>query len=455
MSDSELERVVHELDARLRGVRPANVWQPTRDAVVLGFQDGTLLLLVPRGPDARLHSVVRRPTNPQRPFSFQGACRSHLSAPLDGIDKQPGERLAVLRFGRFHLRLGLTGRSGGLWLIDQTDGVERVVAAYDGPAPTTLPDLPDRPPRADPPRFQPGPDGSWDLAAALYFERQARERREHELRVGVERGVHRALQRALKLQANLEGDLAKAERAGEVREQADTLAGHLHEVVRGPDHVDLPAWDDPTRTIRVPLVPELSPPHSMDRLYQKARRLDRMGELVLDRLDAAGREVRRLRAVQASLAELDLDALAVLRAQHSQLESRRAPQATRTGVVTWTGPQGQRVLVGRDARANRRLSFQIARGTDWWMHLRGKAGAHLVLPMDRGRTPPLELLLAAAQIALVHGGMSVGERAEVQYTRARDVRSIPGSDGAQVLVHGETVLQVVRDPAALIGWERD
>jgi predicted ribosome quality control (RQC) complex YloA/Tae2 family protein len=107
--------------------------------------------------------------------------------------------------------------------------------------------------------------------------------------------------------------------------------------------------------------------------------------------------------------------------------------------------------VGRNARGNRILTFQVAKGHDWWMHLRDRPGAHLVIPTPKGQSPPLELLLAAAQIALTVAQFEIGEAAEVQYTRIRDVRAIAGEDGL-VTVRAERVLRVVRDPAALAGW---
>lgn len=454
MADSELERVVPELAARLVGQRPASAWQPSRDSVVLGFQDGTRLLLVPRGPDARLHTVLRRPTNPPRPFSFQGALRAHLTAPLDRLEKVPGERIVELGFGPMRLHLRLTGRSGGLWLIEATDRGERVVAAYDGPAPPALPALPEAPERTVAPRFVPGDDGSWDAAAARWFAARIRARREKELRLDVERRLQRALSRLARLLENLESDLEKAEQADDLRRAADTLAAHLHEVVQGADHVDLPSFDDPSVVVRVPLEPDRPPARSMERLYGRARRLDRMGERVLERLDEVSGEIARLRGVLDTLPEQPVDVLEGLRDAYAQDAPGRRVAPVLPGITTWLGPRGQRVLVGRDAKANRRLTFQVARGTDWWMHVRGRPGAHIVLPMNRGQTPPLDLLLAAGQIAVTHAGLGSGERAEVQYTRVRDVHSIPGSESAQVRLHGESVLQIVRDPGVLAGWER-
>ena len=88
------------------------------------------------------------------------------------------------------------------------------------------------------------------------------------------------------------------------------------------------------------------------------------------------------------------------------------------------------------------------------MHVRGRPGAHLVIPVDRGASPPLEVLLAAAQIALIQAGVAEGAKAEVQYTRIKHVRSIPGDAGGRVALHEEKVLHVTRERAALADWVR-
>jgi predicted ribosome quality control (RQC) complex YloA/Tae2 family protein len=193
----------------------------------------------------------------------------------------------------------------------------------------------------------------------------------------------------------------------------------------------------------------------MERMFKQARRLDRVGERVRQRMSDVEARLRTNRDHLERLDHLSREEIATFVDSLPRERRGAAPPPSARPYVEWTGPDGQRVLVGRNAAANRKLTFQVARGTDWWMHVRGRAGAHVVLPMEaRDRTPPLELLLAAAQIALAHAKLQGGEAAEVQYTRVRDVRAIPGEVG-RVTVANEKVLRVVRDPAALVGWTND
>ncbi len=445
MNESELEAVVGELQ-RLVGVSTSGVWQPSRDRVILGFQDGTWLLLVPRGPLARAHTVTRRPKNPQKPFSFQGACRSRIRGPLTALHKVQGERVVRLEFGSVRLELRLTGRSGGLWLVEG----DHVVAAYDGPAPEALPPLAIRPVRDDESRFLPV-EGSWDLGARRYFGDLDRERATVDLRADVERRLRRAISRTDRLRLNLEGDLIRAEQAPALRRQADLLAANLHRVPRGAERVELDDWEG--GTVVVELEPGRPATATLEQLYRRAGRLDRVGDRVLERMDEVEAELVGLQRAMRDLASASLETLQELDRTLPRGSSGRS-RPDDLPWVTWTGPRGERVLVGRNERGNRRLTFQVARGDDWWMHLRARPGAHVILPMPRGQSPSLPLLLAAAQIVLAHAKIPEGEPADVQYARVRDVRAIPG-ETARVRVADERVLRVVRDPSELSGWIRE
>jgi len=444
MNRQELAKVVEALQ-RCVGRPFDTVWQPGRDRVVVGLADGTLLLLVPRGPFARLHSLTRRPRNPPKPFSFQGACRAHLAGRLEQIRHLAPEREVELAFTRGTLRLRLTGRSGGLWLLRD----DEVVAAYDGPAPPSLPALPEVTPRDPPPAFAPEDAEDWDTAARRHYMRAESDQRLADRRRQLERDVRKAIDRSRRLATNLEADLDKASRAPAMRARADLLAAHLHEIPKGAASFTATDWSTGDDVV-LPLDPAKSPSAQMEALYKKARRLDRVGDQVLERMEANDSLLTKLADALEAVSDADraeLDAIRrLLPAAPSPRRKHSAPD-----VLTWTGPSGERVLVGRSAKSNRKLTFQIARGSDWWFHLRERPGAHVVLPLPRDASPDLGLLLAAAQIVLVQAKIPVGSSADVQYTRVKDVRPVPG-EIALVRVANEKVLHVTRDPAALVGW---
>ncbi len=449
MNEAELERVVGDLQ-ELVGEPMTGAWQHRRDRIVLRLGPA-LLLFVPRGPFARVHTIGQKSRNPANPFSFQGACRAHLRTPLRGVTKQPHDRVVDFDFGEHRLHLRLTGRSGGLWILRG----EEIVAAYDGPAPTALPPLPPPPdaPRHSEPRFEPAAGESWDRAAARFFNRKEAEHRRQERRRLLGRRLRTRLQREGRLLQALGEDLEKAEGAPEARRRADAVAAVMHTLSRGQSQVVADDLEEPGKTHTISLDPRRSPGENLERLYGRARRLERMGDRVLEHMEQVE---QRIGAIEAALAVVD-DADDATLGRLEELappERRGRPISHDDPWHTWLGPHDQRVLVGRNAKGNRRLTFQRARGDDVWMHVRSRPGAHVLVPLAKGRTADLDLLLAAAQITLLHAGVAVGVKADVQYTKARNIRSIKGADDGKVMVLDERVLHVERDPGALVGWRR-
>lgn len=447
MNAAELARVVEALQAHV-GASFQAAYQPSRDRVLLRLEPGgVLLLLVPRGPFARLTQARGRPRQPPRPFSFQGALRAHLQGPLRSVTQVGGERAVDLVFASGHrLHLRLTGRSGGLWLLLG----DRILAAYDGPAPSELPALPPLPPRDDAPRFDAEGDRNAAQIADRFFARLEGARKLEDRRLTLVRRLRKAIDRTRRLLVNLERDLDRAGEAPACRQRADLLAAHLHAVPHGADHVFLDDWETGS-PVRIELDPSKPAVVTMEALYRKARRLDRVGDQVLERLDQSEALLARLGEALASIDTADADALDRIEGLLPPARRERRAGEQAQDILVWTGPTGQRVLVGRNAKANRRLTFQMAKGHDWWLHLRERPGSHVVVPTPRDQSPDLDLLLAAAQIVLVASKVPVGASADVQYARVKDVRPIPG-EVARVRIASEKVLHVTREPSTLAGW---
>ena len=64
--------------------------------------------------------------------------------------------------------------------------------------------------------------------------------------------------------------------------------------------------------------------------------------------------------------------------------------------------RGWQVLVGQTDADNDVLSFQVARPDDWWFHVRGMPGSHVILQGPPGADPDRETLQRAAAIAAYH-----------------------------------------------------
>jgi predicted ribosome quality control (RQC) complex YloA/Tae2 family protein len=107
------------------------------------------------------------------------------------------------------------------------------------------------------------------------------------------------------------------------------------------------------------------------------------------------------------------------------------------------------VLVGKGAAENDELTVRVARGNDLWLHVRGIAGAHVVLRLEKGRGPDQESLLDAAHLAAWFGGARDEPVTEVVYTRAKFVRKPRGSAPGLVTYSQERTLSLRIEPSRI------
>jgi predicted ribosome quality control (RQC) complex YloA/Tae2 family protein len=111
-------------------------------------------------------------------------------------------------------------------------------------------------------------------------------------------------------------------------------------------------------------------------------------------------------------------------------------------VIEYALRGGHTVLVGRSDADNDYVSLEMARPDDWWFHVRGLPGSHVLLRSPKGAEPDRETLRRAAAIAAYHSKAREAGVVPVSCTRARFVRKPRGAKPGTVEIQKETVLKV-------------
>lgn len=105
-------------------------------------------------------------------------------------------------------------------------------------------------------------------------------------------------------------------------------------------------------------------------------------------------------------------------------------------------PGGWEVLAGKTSADNDRLSLKLAQPNDWWFHVRGTPGSHVLLRAKPGEEPHRDLLKQAAAVAAYHSKMRSGGQVAVTFTQARHVTKPRGAKSGTVEVRKERLLKV-------------
>ncbi|MBI5495725.1 MAG: DUF814 domain-containing protein [Deltaproteobacteria bacterium] len=432
------------------------------------------LLLDPSAPAWHLASAPPRRDEDAQPPAFQGLLRKYLAnTRLAAVETGAGAHASMV----FHtlstpLRLVLdwAGTHANVLLVNDAGKVlgasliarlaPRGLAVGKPFVAVKAPDAFDAAPwiRAR------APDDPW---AALPTHAALDQRQAHApptvppVDVSVRRRVRAALDRETRLVRALESDLRRTEEEDRLRAAAERAKVQMGSLPRGATEWTLAdAYNPEAPTLVIAVEPALGVQQNVERLFHRARRLERTRANVTPRLQQA--RVRAaaltaaLQALDARAEGAEAQALAVVGADAAAPArgEKRGP-SRRQPFRRFTTPEGYVVLVGRTRADNDLLTHRTARGNDLFLHARDAPGSHVILVLDAERPGRDRALLRAAQLA-AHFSEARGHGVvDVRWTEVRHVRPVPGTPGLVTLAK-ERVLRVrLDDPelGALLGKE--
>jgi len=490
LGSSHVAELVAELAPRVAHlvVRDAHALPPADLVLVLveSLEDARsrrVFLRVSADPDgARIcadRSRVSAHTGPLGPF-FR-ACQTHLTgARLVKLSQVAGDRLVALEFKcaddhKRTLIAELVGRHANMVLLGGSDIIEHVlvpaetrlkVGAAWTPPPgratqgtrTALVDVFPEPAAA--PRLAPDETSdpyplSWRVNCAL--QAQAAYAHSHRERKDLLERLERRLKNAHNLLAGLEQRRQAAEGHERVRWDAELLKLHLNSVPRGAKSVDLEDLYNEGRTRTVSLDPKLSVRDNMERLFEKAKKLERAQATIVEEIAIAQTKHQRLadfvaRAKDATqpVDELEQQAIAqgVLELKQAAPQKQAAP-APRLPYRTFMGKAGSEIRVGRTAKDNDALTFKHARGNDLWLHTADSPGSHVVLVLAGRPEAHPEELLDAAHLAVHFSPLEGATKARVHVAPRKLVHKPRGAKPGLVTLSGGKVLDLRLQPERL------
>jgi predicted ribosome quality control (RQC) complex YloA/Tae2 family protein len=204
------------------------------------------------------------------------------------------------------------------------------------------------------------------------------------------------------------------------------------------------------QVLSIPCDPSLEIKEQIQKFYHQSKRNQRRKEEAKDRMELATRSLQELerseerlqRAVAATeLRELEQPLGIVIPAP-------AAPSGDKKRRLGFNGRifvsrDGMPIWVGKSRDENLELTFKHARGNDLWLHLKGRPGAHVVIPLHSGKSAPLETLLDAAHLCIYYSMNSKNNqslpKSEVDYTPKKHVKRIKNSTEASY-THNKTLI---------------
>jgi len=327
-----------------------------------------------------------------------------------------------------------------------------------------------------------------------------------ERRAAIARVIKRYHARLARKLEGLRGDLAEAERGGEYRVFGETLLTYLKQVPARSSEVVLPDPSDPARNLTIALDPMVSAQVNAARYFKKAAKAERGLKEIPPRLRAVQAEAHRYEVIVRRFTGLDQAASDTARVDDPDIDAdleavlaelpetlrggmRPGPTPRRPGAAAGGGagagagggapgsrkhpnPQavargeqrapsarlqprrlktreGWAVLIGRNNEGNDYVTHVLARPEDYWFHVHGCPGSHVVLRRGKGKNEPSKQTVeeVAAWAAFYSQARTAG-RVPVIVTLKKYVRKPrKGPPGLALCTNEKTLMARPQEPA--------
>ena len=271
-----------------------------------------------------------------------------------------------------------------------------------------------------------------------------------------ERGqrVHRRAQDLFKTLTNAESRLLRKMEAQreelrvcaqkeQYKQFADLITANLYAIKQGQRTVTvINYYSEEMEEVTLELDPRLSPAANAQfyfKKYNKAKNAER--ELAIQ-LEKGKVELQYLSSVLDALARAvlpsDIDEIRAEMVHTGYASALRIPPSKKLPPAhyhEYRTTNGFRVLCGRNNLQNDALTFKVAEKNDWWFHVHGAPGSHVLLITDGVDDPPAEDFTDAAVIAACNSKLADGVLVTVDYTKARNVKKPPAARPGYVIYH--------------------
>ncbi|MCQ2610520.1 MAG: NFACT family protein [Treponema sp.] len=466
---NEINKVLEELD--VTGCFIQDVIQPGFDTLALYLYKEatpiTLLICIANG-GCRINSTNRKIPKNEKPLRFMEFLKSRIKGARINSCAQIGlERIIKMELKRgdeeFFLYIRLWSSAANIILTDTNGTILDTMFRRPGKDEKTLGHFdepvidPSKPQREFPVRdfsqleqkfLEEHPGHSpltFNQKIDIYYSEYASSLSREALLESCERwyNTHHS-----KLESALEKLLQKKEdfsHADQKKHQGDLITSFGHNITTGSNFLECEDYET-GKTIQIKIDPKKSV-HENAQVYYEAYKKEISGLEQLDTdIENTRHKIERLdKEYKAMLAEKN--PVKIEQMLRKDTKPKQQKEKSHPGLDYTI--DGWYILVGRDANENDELLRRHVRGSDMWFHTRDCPGGYVFVKYRAGKTIPLEIMLAAGNLAVYYSKARKQGKADLYYTQVKHLRRAKNGPKGLVLPSQEKNLSITLDQKIL------
>lgn len=212
--------------------------------------------------------------------------------------------------------------------------------------------------------------------------------------------------------------------------------------------IELLDWEtDQKKTIT--LQPEFTPNEQLKKRFLKIKKLKSGIPKIEKMLDHINQKITEIESNLKTIENTnDLNELLLLQKQLKigREEKKDPNQLKKLPYYEFKTKSGLTILVGKNAKGNDILSFNVANGSDWWFHVHNYSGSHVVLKLaSKNIQPDEDSIKDALQCALFYSKAKEKGEGDICMTQCKFLRRIPRGKPGQVQLSQHKIVHIRED----------
>ena len=279
-----------------------------------------------------------------------------------------------------------------------------------------------------------------EIPDIFYFERERLQRARSKAE-DLYRTVDRLIERTSRKINVQREELAASEDSEGKRIFAELINANLYSLEKGRDFYEVQNYYDDYKTVRIPVLPHLSPSANSQRYYKEYRKAQTARKMLTDLIEKGVADLEYLLSVRDELSRAEterelneirteLSGAGFLKSKTGTKNKKNAPLP----FLEFDAPDGFKVYVGRNNIQNDNLSFKKASKNDIWFHAQKAPGSHVILSLE-GREATNKAMEFAATCAAFFSSVKDRGMVEVDYTKVKNLKKPPASNPGFVIYH--------------------
>jgi predicted ribosome quality control (RQC) complex YloA/Tae2 family protein len=265
----------------------------------------------------------------------------------------------------------------------------------------------------------------------------------------LQKNLSKQLKKLRKKEEDLRNNLKQCAEWPKFQHEGDLIKAHLPSIKKGTSNFTVHDWMS-DQSYHLNFDPAKTPHEEMIARFKRAKKLQRGQAPLMQYLERIQKGITDIEEQQRNLSQVEtLEELANFKnlfpaalplSRPSVREIPRPPIYRE-----YRSASGIQIWVGKNAKANDRLTFQLANGRDWWLHARNCPGSHIIIRLDKDQEPDHETLQDALQLALHYSKARAAGEGEICFTQRKYVSQLKKGKAGQVQISKHQIAYIRYD----------